>query len=357
MDVDEFLQSLELPDVAVDADDALARTVRRGRARRQRRVAMVGAGAAFGVAGAVAITAAIAGRDRPAGVSTAPSGGADRTTVTASVASELGPGDPAAWRLEPDARPPASASTFMALVTRIGCHGGVTGIVLPPSVVIGDVDIVVTFTVAPEAGSGEFTCQGNDVVAYEVDLGVPLGNRSLVDGACLGDGGAGGTSFCIEDGGVRWPAAAVPAPHECDAASDSVLDVAHEPDWRQYAEYVPWTDVDGCLVRIDVLGERPGPDHCGWQDAQVLIVGRPLGARYTSPADTVEFVRDPAGVFGPEFAAGFDADASLPAGAVDSGYRRGDVALWHVPGDQTAIWLVSPDDVERWPAGTPPLCS
>jgi hypothetical protein len=134
--------------------------------------------------------------------------------------------------------------------------------------------------------------------------------------------------------------------------------VAHEPDWRRHANYLPWTDRDGCLLRIDVVAERPGPDHCGWEKARVLIVGQPLGARYTTPADTTEFVRDPDGVFGrPDLTAGFDPGATLPGDAMDSGYRRGNLAIWHIPGDQTAIWLVSPGGVERWPAGDAPLCA
>jgi hypothetical protein len=63
---------------------------------------------------------------------------------------------------------------------------------------------------------------------------------------------------------------------ECMANPGSPLDVAGEPDWRQYADYFPWTDVDGCLVRIDVLAERAGPDHCGWEDSRVLITGPSL---------------------------------------------------------------------------------
>jgi hypothetical protein len=94
------------------------------------------------------------------------------------------------------------------------------------------------------------------------------------------------------------------------------------------------------------------------EDSRVLIVGDPLGTRYTTSADDVEFVRDPTGVLGqPEFSAGADPDASLPDDAIDSGYRRGEVWLWHRPGDPSAIWLVSPDGVERWPAGRPPACS
>lgn len=79
-------------------------------------------------------------------------------------------------------------------------------------------------------------------------------------------------------------------PHECDAPEGTPLDVAHEPDWRPYGAYLPWTDRDGCLLRIDVLAERSGPEHCDWQGARTLIGGQPLGARYTAPADGIEFV-------------------------------------------------------------------
>jgi hypothetical protein len=111
-------------------------------------------------------------------------------------------------------------------------------------------------------------------------------------------------------------------PHECEAEEGSVIGVAHEPDWRPYADYLPWTDRDGCLLRIDVVAERPGPEHCGWGRARVIITGQPLGTPYTTPADTTEFVRDPDGVFGrPDLSTGFDLDAALPDDAVDSGYR------------------------------------
>lgn len=142
----------------------------------------------------------------------------------------------------------------------------------------------------------------------------------------------------------------------CRAEAGSVIDVDTEPDWRRHAEYRSWTDADGCLLRIDVVAERPGPSHCGWEDADVLIVGDPLGERYGSAS--VHFVRDPDGVFGlPELAEGFVADDELPGTAVDSGFRRDGTSLWHVPGDQSQVWLVAGGAVERWPRGDPPICS
>lgn len=146
--------------------------------------------------------------------------------------------------------------------------------------------------------------------------------------------------------------------NDCVAEPGSVIDVSSEPDWRQYADYREWTDADGCPVRIDIVAERPGPDHCGWEDADVLIVGDPLGEPYTSPSDTLHFVRDPNGVFGvPQLSEGFEPDADLPDNAVDSGFRRDGVSLWHVPGDQSQVWLVSDTSIEKWPGGDTPLCA
>lgn len=143
---------------------------------------------------------------------------------------------------------------------------------------------------------------------------------------------------------------------DCAAEPGSVTDVSSEPDWRPYADYRDWTDAEGCLVRIDIVAERTGPEHCGWEDADVLIVGDPLGEPY-SPSDSLHFVRDPQGVYGlPQLADGFVANADLPDDAVDTGFRREGVSLWHVPGDQSQVWLKSETSVEKWPEGDTPLC-
>ena len=148
-----------------------------------------------------------------------------------------------------------------------------------------------------------------------------------------------------------------PAPHECEAEPDSPLNVASEPDWRQHADYLPWTDTDGCLVRIDVLAERPGPDHCNWENSRVLIAGDPIGSRYTNPDDVVEYIRDPEGVYGVDaFMSGFASGIDLPDDAVDSGYRQAGRQLWFSAGDPDAAFVRSGDEVERWPRGVAPRC-
>lgn len=104
------------------------------------------------------------------------------------------------------AAPPSSdAASFAVLVTRTGCSGGVTGDVLDPHIVSEPDRIVITFTVVALNPSATYTCPGNTAVRTVVDLDEPLGDRSLVDGACLDGSPAQRTSSC-ETGPVRYEA-------------------------------------------------------------------------------------------------------------------------------------------------------
>ena len=162
---------------------------------------------------------------------------------------------------------------------------------------------------------------------------------------------------CVSNDGVSDSVAPVVA-RECSAEPGSPLDVAGEPDWRQYAAYEPWTDTDGCMVRIDVLAERPGPDHCGWEESRVIIAGDPFGTRYSNSATHAEYVRDPNGVYGmADFVEGFAISETLPDDAVDTGYRQDGRELWLSPSDPDAIFMRAGDSVERWPRGEVPACS
>jgi len=138
--------------------------------------------------------------------------------------------------------------------------------------------------------------------------------------------------------------------------SEDDLDVASEPsNWRQES-YRQWFR-DGCLVRIDVITDRAGPDHCGWGGTRVIAVGTQIGLRITSEADTTQFVRDPSNAYRVGLNVGFDATSTLPTAAKFSGYQSASEELWLVPGDDQYVYLVSGERVERWPAGEPPLCS
>ena len=110
--------------------------------------------------------------------------------------------DAAVWSASPEAAPSTTAESFIAQVTRLGCNDGITGQLNAPDVQLSQTRIVVTFTVE-RAPDGGHTCPGNAQVRYTVNIGEPIGNRQLIDGACVSEGEAKTTSFCT-DAGVRW---------------------------------------------------------------------------------------------------------------------------------------------------------
>lgn len=110
----------------------------------------------------------------------------------------------ATWTVDRAREPQRSSTSFLALVSRLGCHGGVTGDVLPPEIDHSDTRIVVTFSVTPVPDDNEvFNCRGNDRVSYTVRLDEPLGHRTLVDGNCLPGREAATTMLC-GDAGERF---------------------------------------------------------------------------------------------------------------------------------------------------------
>jgi hypothetical protein len=112
-------------------------------------------------------------------------------------------------------------------------------------------------------------------------------------------------------------------------------------------------------VRIDVLADRPGPAHCDYQAARVIITGIPIGARYSNEGNAATYVRDPTNAFGDAAtASAFDGHATLSTGAVDTGLREGSAQLWFDPANRSAIYLVTGTAVERWPLDPDPaICT
>lgn len=120
---------------------------------------------------------------------------------TTGARPEVPGGAPAVWAIDQAHPPSPTDATLVVLVTRIECNSGRTGEVLEPTVAEEADDIVITFAVAP-APPGDHDCQGNDAVPSTVTLERPLGERRLLDGACV-DGSA--PAGRCEDGPVRWP--------------------------------------------------------------------------------------------------------------------------------------------------------
>lgn len=110
---------------------------------------------------------------------------------------------PATWALPSSPALDSGSTRFTALVTRLDCNSGVTGTVNPPDVQFTADKVVITFTVSPGPAQSA-SCQSNPEVPFLVELSEPIGDRTLVDGACEA-GKASGTAFCEPSGGRRYP--------------------------------------------------------------------------------------------------------------------------------------------------------
>lgn len=112
-----------------------------------------------------------------------------------------------------------------------------------------------------------------------------------------------------------------------------------------------WVAADREPVPAARLIEARGPEHCGWETATFLVLD---GNRYLRDPDFVVQPPDRELLSGTSRPAGvrdlFEADATLPADAEDTGLRDGDRALWTSSSEEgQAVYLVSGDGVERWP--------
>jgi hypothetical protein len=129
------------------------------------------------------------------------------------------------------------------------------------------------------------------------------------------------------------------------AESWAVCDLVELPaDFVEELGHEIWTDADGQIVPTRRLEVFRGAEHCDWQDMTFLSLGR-----WDDQAPT--FVRDP----DPDpdvrdyLAEPYVPHATLPAGAVDTGFRRGEDRLWLAPDRRRAFVGIVPDDVEMWP--------
>lgn len=120
--------------------------------------------------------------------------------VTATIPPQVGAA--ATWTLADSERVTATSTTVTIEVTRAECSSGVTGAIAQAVVSLGIDDIIIRVDAEPLPGNEPQNCQGNDSVQMTVSLHEPIGDRALVDAACL-EGPAVRTSFC-ETGATRW---------------------------------------------------------------------------------------------------------------------------------------------------------
>ncbi len=108
----------------------------------------------------------------------------------------------AVWKLADSGTVAPTSTTLKLKVTRAACAAGRTGKLLAPVVSVGATDVVIRVDAAPLGQHGATTCPYNDWVSVTVELGQPLGNRTLLDAACL-TGDAARTQDCAA-GAIRW---------------------------------------------------------------------------------------------------------------------------------------------------------
>ncbi|WP_406005379.1 hypothetical protein OG440_03775 [Streptomyces sp. NBC_00637] len=102
-----------------------------------------------------------------------------------------------------------------------------------------------------------------------------------------------------------------------------------------------WTDRHGKRVATTTVSSYPGAEHCDWQSAHFLVMGR--------GEDRRQYVRDPDGVIEENLLTSpYDGDAEMPADAHDTGYRHGERRLW-LTDDASTAYVRTSGGVEAWP--------
>lgn len=99
---------------------------------------------------------------------------------------------PAHWELAPGEALTTTSQVFRVLVTELECASGASpeGRVVPAAMLRYDDSLVVVFGVKPLSGAQ--TCQPGPPAEVTVDLGEPLGERELMDGAVFPPESRGG---------------------------------------------------------------------------------------------------------------------------------------------------------------------
>ncbi|WP_406497318.1 hypothetical protein OHB06_44355 [Streptomyces sp. NBC_01604] len=106
-------------------------------------------------------------------------------------------------------------------------------------------------------------------------------------------------------------------------------------------EFEIWTDRQGRRLPTTTISSHAGPEHCDWQSAHFLYLGR--------GEDRRQYVRDPQSAFESDaLTTSYDGDVRIPDGARDTGYRLAEQELW-LTDDRSVAYVRTPDGVEAWP--------
>ena len=136
----------------------------------------------------------------------------------------------------------------------------------------------------------------------------------------------------------------------CPAEPGSPTDLDAEPTtWLAFDTYLRWVDGERCSVRIDVISHTRGAEACGYEAAEFITIGRPLGISIDGapPGDIARYVWDPAGALPGGPWGQLATVGELPPAALDTGYRRDGAELWldeqagqlyRIVGDRAQVW-------------------
>jgi hypothetical protein len=270
----------------------------------------------------------------------------------------------------------AAAAVVLTAMATAGCGGGESDVVVkgtPPATPYGgpmyvaarhlDQDSARAVRLSAGAAGRALECDGE---IYSGDAG---GEWGAGDGGATPEGGlrayfamdqpevprhgyrverreAGRVLFSYDVGG-RTKVAVVVAKNREKAPgwgpeSSASCDPAELPaSFTDSSDMEIWTGRDGHRVPTTTLSSFAGAEHCDWQSAHFLDLGRGKDLR--------QYVRDPDGVLDRDgLTAGYDGKAKLPGDARDTGYRLGDRELWLTP-DRSTAYVRTPDGVEAWP--------
>ena len=194
------------------------------------------------------------------------------------------------------------------------------GRILAPDIVLGDDAITITFGVTPRPGGQD--CPGALPSRYVVELPEPIGLRELRDG-------------------YSYPSTLVRS--------------APSPEPRTDPYPAGAWEMDGVVWSERVINLIVGPSHCDWQSSNFAHIGWPLGHEARDSSEARQFIRDPLGLFGDALVVPYEASAELPADAVFTGLRNGELELWLSRNDEEAIYIVTGNGAERWPRASPML--
>ena len=116
------------------------------------------------------------------------------------------------------------------------------------------------------------------------------------------------------------------------------------PAWRHGNRTASWP----------VLDASAGPAHCGWETFTFFTMNWPLG-NGAPDAAVRQYIRDPFERMGGASLRGTWAhNPDLPGDVTDTGYHYGLLTLYLGSDADRYVYIVAPDDSERWPRNDPP---